>query len=67
MIWNSLFSETTSFVARRAFRFGRVERADVREAFDLRDAPASGVLTLAAQQVKELERRPRWVAPKPWA
>ena len=55
------------FVARRAFRFGRVDRADVREALDLRDAPASGVLTLAAQQVNELERLPRWVAPKPWS
>ena len=63
----TFFSETTMFVARRAFRFGRVDRADVREAFDLRDAPASGVLTLAAKQVKELERLPRWVAPKPWA
>ena len=63
----SYFSETTKFVTRRAFRFGKVERADVREAFDMRDAPASGVLTLAAQQVKELERLPRWVAPKPWS
>ena len=44
-------SDATKFVARRAFRFGKVDRADVREAFDLRDAPASGVLTLAAQQV----------------
>ena len=60
-------SDATKFVARRAFRFGKVDRADVREAFDLRDAPASGVLTLAAQQVKELERLPRWVAPKPWS
>ena len=67
MLGTRHFSEATMFVARRAFRFGRVERADVREAFDLRDAPASGVLTLAAQQVQELERLPRWVAPKPWA
>lgn len=54
------------FVVRRAFRFGRVDRADVREGLGLAEAQASRLLTAVAQQRDDLKRLPRWVEPKPW-